>query len=156
MGFYYGSTPPRLSSEEIGPVITPREYTMLLAGAVRMVFPSTPPESDTYRPGTPRAAMTWGRIEGLSRRLRDHPDDATTHRMLAIAHLHAGHCIPAVRHLEIAVKMLLAQASTGCLQHSLSARVELALLLPVLVPLCLRLGTPATARQLVSKVLGVW
>jgi len=154
MGFYFRSMRPRLSSEEIGPVITPREYTMLLAGAMRIVFPYSTPESDTYRPGTLRAARSGGLIEGLSRRLQHHPDDAATHRKLAIAHLHSGNCKLAVRHLEIAVKTLLAQAPTGCLQHSLCARVELALLLPVLIRLCRRLGTPATVRRLVSKVLG--
>src|SRR5437867_385219 len=38
MGFYYGSTRRSLGSDDIGPIITPREYIRLLSGATRMVI----------------------------------------------------------------------------------------------------------------------
>lgn len=43
--------------------------------------------------------------------------------------------------------------SGACLQNTLCARLELALLLPVLVPLCMRLGRRQTAQRLVSEAL---
>ena len=73
--------------------------------------------------------------------------------MLAIAELHTGNCNAAIRHLAIAVNILLAPATRECLQQSLYARVELALLLPTLIRLYLRLGRRAPARRLVSALL---
>ena len=152
MGFYHGSKRRRPSSQDTGPVITPREYTALLAGALRAVVGRQ--ESDTCRPGVAEAGAAPGLLEGLSRRVRRQPDDPTGHRMLAIAHLYAGSRKPAVRHLEIAVNILLAQAATTrCLHRALCARLELALLVPVLVPLCLQLGKRETVRRLVRGVL---
>lgn len=153
MGFYYGSTRSRLSSENIGPMITPREYTSLFADAMRLMISRTPLESDIHRSALPGVAVTSGLIDGLSRQLRHRPDNPTIHRMLAIAHLHAGHYTPAIRHLTIAVNILLPRTTKSPLQQGLRPRVELALLLPVLVSLCLRLGRRATAHRLVSKLL---
>jgi hypothetical protein len=152
MGFYYGSMRSPLSGDA-GPIITPREYILLLSGATRMVISCTPQSSDTCRLGVTGAVAISTLIEGLSRRLQHRPEDATTHRMLAIAELHAGNCKAAVRHLAIAVNILLAQTTKESLQQSLDARVELALLLPILIRLCLRLGRRATARRLVSALL---
>ncbi len=153
MGFYYGSARLHPSSEDSCMVITPREYTQLFRGATRAVISCGPHESDIDHSGTARAVASPGLIETLSRRVRQWPEDPTTHRMLAIAYLAAGHCRPALRHLEIAVNMLLAQRTKGGLRESLYARVELAVLLPVLIPLCVRLGKQATARRLVSELL---
>jgi hypothetical protein len=153
MGFYYGSTRAPLSSGDVGPIITPREYIVLLSGATRMVISCTPQGSDTCRPGPAGAVAISTLIEGLSRRLRHRPADATTHRMLAIAELHTGNHKAAVRHLAIAVNILLAPTTKACLRHSLYARVELALLLPTLIRLYLRLGRRATARRLVNALL---
>ncbi len=153
MGFYYGSARLHPSSEDSSMVITPREYTLLFGGATRAAISCGPQESDTARSRTARAAASPGLIEALSRCVRQRPEDPTPHRMLAIAHLAAGQCRPALRHLEIAVNMLLAQRTKGCLRESLYARVELAVLLPVLIPLCVRLGKRATVRRLVSELL---
>ncbi len=143
MGFYYGSRP----ASQDDAVITPREYTALLADAVSSVT------SDIYRDAA-EATTTSTLLERLSQRARRYPRDPTTHRRLGIAHLYAGNCKPAVRHLEIAVNILLAQTTTrGCLQQTLCARLQLALLLPVLLPLCLQLGKRETARRLVNDVL---
>jgi hypothetical protein len=153
MGFYYGATRPRLSSEDVGPVITPREYITLLDRAMRMVYLSPLHASDTSCQGRYRPEPPGDAIEGLSRQVQRHPADATIHRMLAIAHLRAGHCRLAIRHLEIAINILCRKISRGSLESSLSARVELGLLLPVIVPLCLRLGRRVTARRLVGELL---
>jgi hypothetical protein len=151
MGFYYGRTRP--SSGDIGPTITPQEYICLFSGATRMVIPCTPQGSDTCRSGTPRAVAISTLIQGLSRQLQYRPEDATAHRLLGIAELHAGNCKAAAHHLAVAVNLLLALTTNQCLQRSLCARVELALLLPILITLCRRLGKRATARRLVSTLL---
>jgi hypothetical protein len=154
MGFYYGRARGGPWSEDVRPLITPREYATLLARAMRMVTSRTPPESDTYCSPAALLSATSGLVEGLSRQVRRHPGDPATHRRLGIAHLYAGDCKPAVRHLQIAVNILLAQSTAGgSLRQTLCARLELALLLPVLLPLCLRLGKHETARRLVSDVL---
>jgi hypothetical protein len=73
--------------------------------------------------------------------------------MLAIAELHAGNCKVAVGHLATAVNILLAPTSSECLRRTIHARVELALLLPIVIPLCVRLGRRALVRRLVSTLL---
>jgi hypothetical protein len=153
MGFYYRSTRHLLPPGEVGPVITPREYILLLSGAMRTVASCTSLGSDVSRSGARGTVAISTLIEGLSRRLQHRPEDASTHRMLGIAELHAGNGQAAIRHLTIAMKMLLAQTTTECLQQSLYARVELALLFPILMRLCLRLGRRATVRRLVGVLL---
>ena len=153
MGFYYGSPRRSLSSDDIGPIITPREYIRLLSGATRMVISASPQGSDTCRSGAAAAVAISPLIKGLRRRLHHRPEDGTTHRMLAIAELHAGNCETAVRHLAVAVNILLTPTTSESLQHSLYARVEFALLLPILMRLCLRRGRRATARRLLSAWL---
>jgi hypothetical protein len=151
MGFFHGSTPS--SWGDVGPIVTSREYIRLLAGATRRVISCTPQDSDICRSGAAGAAALSDVIQGLSRRLRHRPEDATAHRMLGIAELHAGNGRAALRHLAIAVNLLLAATTGGCLQRSLHARVELALLLPTLITLCPRLGRRTTARRLVATLL---
>jgi hypothetical protein len=142
-------------SPDAGPVITPREYATLFADAMRGVI--GPRESDISRPEGLDAPAAPGALEELLRRVRRHPQDPAGHGMLAIAHLRAGHCRTAIRHLEIAVNLLLAQAATGRgLRCSLAERLELARLVPVLIPFCLELGKPDTARRLVGEVLLAW
>ena len=153
MGFYYGSMRRALPADDIGPIITPREYIRVLSGATWMVISATPQGSDTCRSGAAAAVAIATLIEGLRRRLQHRPEDGTTHRMLAIAELHAGNCEAAVRHLAIAVNSRLAPTTSACLRQSLYARVELALLLPILMRLCLRLGRRATARRLLRALL---
>jgi hypothetical protein len=156
VGFYYGLKHPSLSPGDVRPTITPREYIHLIADATRLVISSSPESSDTFRAG---AGGPLGPVEisslikGLRRRLHERPRDATTNRMLAIAELHAGNGRAAVHHLAISVNILLAPARNECARQNLHARVELALLLPILVSLSLRLGRPALARCLLSAVL---
>jgi len=119
-----------------------------------MIIGTTPQCSDTYHPDVWDAAATSALVRDLRRQLRHRPFDATANRMLAIAELRAGNCKAALRHLGIAVNILLSPASRGCIGDGLHARLELALLLPLLIPLSLQLGRRApTARRLVSTVL---
>jgi hypothetical protein len=149
MGFYRRSA--RLPTSA---VITPREFTVLFAGALRMVLDSASEASDTYRPAVAKDRPSSVLLETLSRRARRHPDDPVVHRALGIAHLAAGNARSAARHLGIAMRLLRMENTTGaCLQHTICARLGLALLLPVLVPLCMRLGRRETARRLVSEAL---
>ena len=153
VGFYYGLKHPSLSPGDFRPTITPREYIHLIADATRRVISSSPEGSDTFRAGAGSPVGISSLIEGLRRRLHDRPGDATTNRMLAIAELYAGTGRAAVHHLAISVNILLAPARNECARQNLYARVELALLLPILVSLSLRLGRPALARCLLSTVL---
>ncbi len=153
MGFYHGSSRPPLSSRDVGLVVTPREYILLLAGATRMAASCTPQGSDICRSRARGTIAISALIEGLSRRLQDQPEDASAHRRLGIAELHAGNGKAAVRHLASALRILLAQTSTECLQQSLLARVELALLTPTLIRLCRRFERHATVRRLVKALL---
>ena len=153
MGFYYGSTRRPLSSDDIGPIITSREYIRLLSGAVQMVTSATLQGSDSFRASPGGTVAISSLVEGLRRQLRDRPQDGTAHRMLAIAELHAGNCERAIRHLAVAVKMLLSPSPSPCLRRSLYTRVELALLLPILIRLCCRLGRRTTAHRLVGLLL---
>jgi hypothetical protein len=118
-----------------------------------MVISCPPQGSDTYRPGTRGAVAISTLTHGLSRRLKYRPEDATAHRMLGVAELHAGDCKAAAHHLAVAVKLLLAPATNECLQRSLHAHVELALVLPILITLCRRLERRATARRLLNMLL---
>jgi len=153
VGFFRGRDDRGFGRGAIEAVITPREYRAFLAGALRLALDGEPRESDTGRPCLAEGAAS-GLIEGLSRRVRHRPDDPAGHRRLAVVYLHAGHDRLALRHLEIAARILLVQAAMrGGLQHALSVRLQLALLAPILLPLCLRRGRPATARRLVSQVL---
>jgi hypothetical protein len=153
VGFFYRSARRHLLSGDVPPTITPREYVQLLSDATRMVMSCSPQISDIDRSRAGDAVAISMLIKGLRRQLHHLPADATTNRMLAIAELHAGNCKAAVRHLAIAVNILLAPTSRECLQQSLHARVELSLLLPAVIPLCLRLGRRAPARRLVGAVL---
>lgn len=133
-------------------MVTPREFTRIVAGALCAVIGAG--DSDTYRPGVPDPGGVSATLERLSARVRRDPGDAAGHRLLAIAHLNAGNCKPAFRHLEIAANILLGlTVARGPLHSTLRARLELTLLVPILVPLYLRLGKSGTVRRLVSEVL---
>ena len=153
MGFYYGSTRRSISSDDIGPIITPREYICLLSGAIQMVTSATPQDSDTFRASEAGTVAISSLLERLRSRLRDRPQDGTAHRMLAIAEFHAGNPDRAIHHLAVALKMRLSPSPSRCLRQSLYARVELALLFPILIRLCCRPGRRARARRLVGLLL---
>jgi len=156
VGFYFASRRRPTLVTDGGPVITPQEYIALLAGAVEMVLPAAR-DSDTSRVGITDARLTPDLRETLSQQLQRQPSDPRAHRRLGIAHLQAGNCREAARHLQVAVNLLLAQTtSTECVYRTFCARLELALLLPVVIPLCLQRGRRDTAETLVSRILVSW
>ena len=155
MGFYYRSARRRPSTHGGGFVVTPREFTQIVASALCAVIGTA--DSDTYRPGVAARTGMSATLERLSARVRRCPDDVAGHRMLAIAHLNAGNCKPAVRHLEIAANLLLGLAAARTALHStLRARLEFRLLVPILVPLYRRLGKSGTLQRLLNEILFVW
>jgi hypothetical protein len=153
MGFFHGGA-------RLGPsvreslVVTPREFTRLIAGTLRSV--RGPGDSDTYQPGmTDRVGVST--LEKLSARVRASPEDAAAHRMLAIAHLSAGNAKSAARHLVIAADILLRLcADARTLRATLRAHLELKLLGVILVPHYLRLGKARIVHRLLMEVLLVW
>ena len=156
MGFNFASRWRRSFASAGGPSITPHEYLSLVAGAGRTVL-FEPMESDTSRLDVVQEkAPSSDPLETLVRRVQRDPSDPRAHRRLGIAHLEAGNCREAVRHLQIAVNLLLAQATGTDSLRTVCARLELALLLPVVIPLCLKLGRRDTAQMLISRVLVTW
>jgi hypothetical protein len=151
MGFYSASD---LWAQDDGPIITSREYLALFANALFMVTAGAAHQPDAYRCGPADVATISRRLAQLAAQARRHPDDPTAKRRLGIAHLSAGNRALAVHYLQVAVNMLRARLTTGgFVQGSLCARLELALVLPALLPLWLRLGQHDAARRLVSDVL---
>lgn len=153
MGFFHGGVKLGPSVDDVV-VVTPREFTRLVAGTLCAV--RGPGESDTYQPGvTSRAGRST--VEKLSAHVRAFPDDAAAHRVLAIAHLSAGHAHSAARHLVIAADILLRLcADAPTLEATLRAHLELKLLGVVLVPHYLRLGRARIVHRLLMEVLLVW
>ena len=155
MGFYYPAARRRPSTHDGGFVVTPGEFTTIVAGALSAVIGTG--GSDTYRPRFADPAGVSATLANLSARVRRNPGDAEGHRMLGIAYLSVGNCKPAIRHLEIAVNILLGLSVVrGPLHSTLRARLELTLLVPILVPLYLRLGKSETLRRFLSEVLLAW
>jgi hypothetical protein len=155
MGFYYRSARRRPSTHDDGFVVTPGEFTTIVSGALCAVIGTG--GSDTYRPGVADPAGVSARLANLSARLRRNPGDAEGHRMLGIAYLSVGSRKPAIRHLEIAINILQGLSVAGGSLHStLRARLELTLLVPILVPLYLRLGKSGKVRRFLSEVLLAW
>jgi len=156
MGFYFASRSGSRVGTDAGPVITPQEYIALFVGAVHMVIPEAT-ESEASHADVTDARPTPSLGDTLSRQLQRQPSDPHAHRRLGIAHLQAGNDREAARHLQIAVNLLLAQAtSRECAYRTFCARLELALLLPVVIPLCLQRGKRDSAEALVGRVLVSW
>jgi hypothetical protein len=153
MGFFHGGAGLGPSPHE-NLVVTPREFTGLVASTLRSVVGMA--DSDTYQPGvTDRAAASTP--EKLSARVRAHPEDAAAHRMLAMAHLSAGNARPAGRHLVLSADLLLRQcAGAPTLRATLRSHLELKLLGVILVPYYSRLGKARVVYRLLMEVLLVW
>lgn len=153
MGFFHGGARSGPSVDD-SLVVTPREFTRLVAGTLCAV--RGPGAPDTYQPGvTHRVRMST--LEMLSARVRAFPEDAAAHRMLAMAHLSAGNARSAARHLVIAADILLQLcADAPTLEATLRAHLELKLLGIVLVPHYLRLGRARMVQRLLMEVLLVW
>ncbi|HEV8573808.1 MAG TPA: hypothetical protein VGR43_03780 [Dehalococcoidia bacterium] len=152
MGFYHGSWRRSLSSEDVSPNITPREYVLLFADAMQTIIRRSLQDLEAHGLD-PSEAEVSARIDALSRRLRHRPDDSLTHRMMAIAQAQGGNSSRAIRHFEIAINILVTKATSGCTRESLCARMELARLLPALAPLSRQRGRRQVGRRLLDAVL---
>lgn len=156
MGFYYGREPLKTPAGGFSPVVTPREYSTLLACALRTVTERASRESDLLQsggawsmPGVPRED-----IRALSRLVRERPDDPGAHRILGLALLDAGQCAAGVRQLGTALNMLLREAAGSLSLHRmLCVRVEIAHLLLTLAPICTGSGKRELVRRLMAEVL---
>jgi hypothetical protein len=91
-------------------------------------------------------------IAVLSEQVRRKPEDETAHRLLALTHLARGRIGPAVRHLEIAFRLVQrhAQRTVG-LTDALQLQCEAARLRLVLIRLYMRLGRVDRACSLAQE-----
>lgn len=152
MGFYYGAERFRKATANFGPVLTPHEYTSTFALARQEIVGGVPPycESSDRPDGLPRRRCDVF-VQAFIGRVRRSPNDPTAHRLLGAALLDAGSARAGVRHLGIALRLLLAGADRRpSLHSSLCARFEIALVLIPLIPVAARSGRPALVRRIIS------
>jgi hypothetical protein len=152
MGSYYGTERFRQATVDSRPVITPREYASAFALATREVLGG---DGHLCRsrgiqdgaPLPPRDVM----FRALICRVRRRPTDPTAHRRLGAALLDAGDARAGIRHLDIALRLLLADvAKRESLHGALCARLEIGLLLIPLISMAARSGKPELLRRLVG------
>ena len=152
MGSYYGVERFRQATADFRPVITPREYASAFALAMREVLGgdghlcrSRGIEDEAPLP--PRDVI----FRALICRVRRRPTDPTAHRRLGAALLDAGDTRAGIRHLDIALRLLLADAATReSLHGALRARLEIGLLLIPLISTAARSGRSAVLHRLIN------
>lgn len=149
MGFYYGAGRLKRASVDFGPVVTPREYIAAFRAATGAVLGGDALPCRDSNAVTSLSSPVF--VQALLCRVRRCPADATAHRFLGVALLDAGSARAGVRHLGIALRLLLAdvEARTS-LYGSLSARLEIGLLCVPLVSVASRAGRPALLRRLLG------
>jgi hypothetical protein len=152
MGLFFARTR-RTAWDEPSASITWREYVAALSAAIdpgdrghgfsRVVTSALP----YLRVGPDETA-----IAVLSELVRRKPEDETAHRLLALTHLARGRIGPAVRHLEIAFRLVRrhAQRAVG-LTDTLQLQCEAAKPRLVLVRLYMRPGRVDRARSLAQE-----
>jgi len=152
MGAYYGIERFKHATADFRPVITPREYASAFALATRTVL-----GGDGHlclsrglqdgAPLPPRDVI----VRALICHVRRRPTDPTAHRRLGAALLDAGDARAGIRHLDIALRLLLADtARRESLHRALCARLEIGLVLIPLISMAARSGRPELLRRLVS------
>src|SRR6266545_811093 len=145
MGGYYGIERFRHATADLRPVITPREYASAFALATQAVLGGDghlclSRGTQDGAPLPPRDVI----VRALICRVRRRPTDPTAHRRLGAALLDAGDARAGIRHLDIALRLLLADAATrGSLHGALCARLEIGLLLIPLISMAARSDRPA-------------
>ena len=139
MGLFFARTR-RTPWDEPSASITWREYVAALSAATdlddRGLGPGRVVSSALPSLGPEETALAV-----LSEQVRRKPEDETAHRLLGLTHLARGRIGPAVRHLEIAFRLVRrhAQRSVG-LTDALQLQCEAARLRLVLIRLYMRLG----------------
>lgn len=140
MGFYRGVERFRNATAGRDPVLTSREYVAAFGLAMRVVLEDDAPPSTRD-----------GFIEALHCRVRRSPTDPTAHRLLGAALLDAGRTRAGVRHLGIALRLLLAGADArSSLHDSLCARFEIGLVLIPLISMAARSGRAELLKRVIS------
>lgn len=152
MGFYYGGRLFRKATVGLDPVLTPHEYTSAFERAMRVVLggeaPADPSPATLNGVPPPSSGVM---VHALTRRVRRCPTDPTAHRHLGAALLHGGSRGAGVRHLGIALRLLLADAGAReSLHGSLRVRLEIGLVLVPLIPIAAGSGRPALLRRVIS------
>jgi Flp pilus assembly protein TadD len=95
-------------------------------------------------------------LTAFAEQVRRRPEDETAHRLLGLTQLARGRTGPAVRHLEIALRLVAhhGQRAVG-LTDALHLQCEAATLRLMLIPLYMRLGDVARARSLAREAQAV-
>lgn len=149
MGSYYGVARFENALHDCRSVLTWREYTAIFREASCSVA-ALPDDAQSGRSGemsSPRRTV----IEWLMCRVRQCPTDATAHRLLGAALLGSGGDGAGVRHLGIALRLLLADLDErASLYDVLCTRLDIAWLLVPLVSVAARSGRTQLVRRLMS------
>jgi hypothetical protein len=148
-------------SEQMHPVITPREYVFVLGIALEDVARGPVGRGRGYQHGA--ACLAAGQpelaVEAFRRFLRRHPRDPFGHRMLGLAYLGAGQFKQGFAHLVLALKFLTTHGAHGELSiplcEGLRFQLEAGMVRLLLLPLCMRLGLHASAAQLIIANLAL-
>ena len=91
-------------------------------------------------------------VTALSEQVRRRPEDETAHRLLGLTQLARGRIGPAVKHLEIALRLVSHHARRAVgLTDALHLQCEAATLRLMLIRLYMRLGNVARARSLARE-----
>lgn len=152
MGFYCGVERFRNATVGRDAVLTSREYAAAFGLAMRMVLDDdgcsgSSPRAENGAPSPPRDGL----VRALLRRVRRCPTDPTAHRLLGAALLDAGSTRAGVRHLGIALRLLLADADARSSLHGwLCARFEIGLVLIPLISMAARSGRPEFLRRVIG------
>jgi tetratricopeptide (TPR) repeat protein len=152
MGLFFARTR-RTPWDEPSASITWREYVAALSAA-------TDPGDRGHGPGR---VVTSGlpylgvgpeetALAVFSEQVRRNPEDETAHRLLGLTHLARGRIRPAVRHLEIAFRLVRRHAPRAVgLTDALQLQCEAARLRLVLIRLYMRLGRVDRACSLAQE-----
>ena len=144
---------PSRQKGDLNPVVTPREYVLVLFEAIEVVQASVR-RCDGYERGV--ADLAAGRpssaVGAFDRFVHLYPEDPVGHRMLGLAHLAAGHFKPGFLHLARALKILRRDVGVPIpLVESLRLQLEAGLIRLLLLPLCKRLGLRASVNRLIVE-----
>ena len=156
MGLYFPRTP-RAIRHELSASITWCEYMSALSAATEPVDhrqEHTHPDSPA-RP-CPANGLEKAHTASLCEQVRRRPEDETAHRLLGLVYLTQGQIAPAVRHLEIALRLVRGHARRAVgLTDALQRQCEAAVLRLVLLRLKMLLGNESRASSLAHEVQAI-